>query len=36
MHTDQNLWGTEHAKVPFAHGIEDPETGVCAKPRPLR
>ena len=31
MHADQNLWGTEHAKVPFTYGIPDPEVGVCAK-----
>ena len=32
MHADQNLWGTEHANVPFTYGIRDPEVGVCAKP----
>mgnify|MGYP000550644754 FL=1 len=31
MHANQNLWGTEHAKVPFTYGIPDPEVGVCAK-----
>ena len=33
MHANQNLWGTEHAKAPFIHGIRDPGVGVCAKPR---
>ena len=32
MHPDQNLWGTEHANVPFTYVIRDAEVGVCAKP----
>ena len=32
MHADQNLWGAEHAKVPFTYEIQDPEVGVYAKP----